>query len=310
MVTPGNIPGMGEVSLPANPGTLDGFANQEVGSGDLAMPAPKKKKKLKNIKSYEDFNVLEFARYPYVKPDPEDNTKMYHFLKNTLSNYPCDSMDIIVIDSALHTIRIEFINNGNKKIRKFLNVFISEDGVGFEGLIFHLSNNYIDFSYKRAIKPYPGYSLFVENKVEYLKELRKLIDKEFKILNDYDYDQNFYDLYLIGINDDDDLESLEIARRKTKLFNEINAHVQLYHCHGIDIKHAEKRNLFYLISMKSNNLYHVYFKMLDLSQRKYQLVLVYNHTDDLDTIVFRNDGFKEAFFKILDKIKEHVLSNE
>ena len=35
-----NVQGMGDASLPGNPGTLDQFANQEVGSGDIPFPIP------------------------------------------------------------------------------------------------------------------------------------------------------------------------------------------------------------------------------------------------------------------------------
>jgi hypothetical protein len=66
-----NVQGMGDVSSPGDPGTLNQFAAQEVGSGDIAFPIPdeeeeeeeeKKKlirdiapKKLKYIKEFEDY---------------------------------------------------------------------------------------------------------------------------------------------------------------------------------------------------------------------------------------------------------------
>lgn len=66
-----NVQGMGDVSSPGDPGTLNQFAAQEVGSGDIAYPIPdeedeeeeeKKKlirdiapKKLKYIKEFEDY---------------------------------------------------------------------------------------------------------------------------------------------------------------------------------------------------------------------------------------------------------------
>tara|TARA_R110000751_G_scaffold57569_6_gene122038 strand:- start:71 stop:448 length:378 start_codon:yes stop_codon:yes gene_type:complete len=48
-----NVPGMGNIKLPGNPGTLDGFTTQEVGSGDL--PLGKKKKKRKVVMTFEQF---------------------------------------------------------------------------------------------------------------------------------------------------------------------------------------------------------------------------------------------------------------
>lgn len=69
-----NVPGMGDVTSPGDPGTLNQFADQKVGSGDIAFPIPdeeeeeeKKKKKrekllreitpkkLKYIKEYNHF---------------------------------------------------------------------------------------------------------------------------------------------------------------------------------------------------------------------------------------------------------------
>jgi|TARA_A100001518_G_C1169764_1_gene21536 hypothetical protein len=58
-----NVPGMGDVSLPGDPGTMNQFADQEVGSGDIAFPLPdededdeeeKKKKKKKRKKLLRD----------------------------------------------------------------------------------------------------------------------------------------------------------------------------------------------------------------------------------------------------------------
>ena len=42
-----NVQSMGNVTLPGNPGSANSFANQKVGSGDLAEPIKKKKKKKK-----------------------------------------------------------------------------------------------------------------------------------------------------------------------------------------------------------------------------------------------------------------------
>jgi hypothetical protein len=55
-----NVPGMGDVVLPGNPGDANSFAGQTRGSGDIPfdLKKKKKKKKLKYIKTYESF-ILE-----------------------------------------------------------------------------------------------------------------------------------------------------------------------------------------------------------------------------------------------------------
>ena len=63
-----NVPGMGDVRSPGDPGSLDHFADQATGSGDIAFPIPdeedededekkkkKKKKRLKYIKEYNEY---------------------------------------------------------------------------------------------------------------------------------------------------------------------------------------------------------------------------------------------------------------
>jgi hypothetical protein len=52
--TPSNTPGMGNVSVPGNPGTSTSFTGQKVGSGDIPMPS-KKKKKMKLVESFDEF---------------------------------------------------------------------------------------------------------------------------------------------------------------------------------------------------------------------------------------------------------------
>lgn len=47
-----NVQGMGDVTLPGNPGSADSFATQKVGSGDI--PDGKKKKKTKLL-SFDQF---------------------------------------------------------------------------------------------------------------------------------------------------------------------------------------------------------------------------------------------------------------
>ena len=46
-----NVQSMGNATLPGNPGSMNSFPSQEVGSGDLLEPLEKKKKKKKR-KSY------------------------------------------------------------------------------------------------------------------------------------------------------------------------------------------------------------------------------------------------------------------
>ena len=65
-----NVPGMGDVKSPGNPGTLDQFADQETGSGDIAFPIPdeedeeEKKKKKKKKKLLRD---IATKKLKYVK---------------------------------------------------------------------------------------------------------------------------------------------------------------------------------------------------------------------------------------------------
>ena len=57
-----NVQGMGNVTLPGNPGSANSFANQKVGSGDLAEPIKKKKKKKKKkrLLSFDKFlNIIQ-----------------------------------------------------------------------------------------------------------------------------------------------------------------------------------------------------------------------------------------------------------
>ena len=57
-----NVQGMGDVTLPGNPGSMNSFADQKVGSGDLAEPIKKKKKKKKKKKllSFDKFlNIIQ-----------------------------------------------------------------------------------------------------------------------------------------------------------------------------------------------------------------------------------------------------------
>lgn len=54
-----NVQGMGDVTLPGNPGSADSFSTQKVGSGDL--PDNTKKKKLKLL-SFDQFLDLMKAK--------------------------------------------------------------------------------------------------------------------------------------------------------------------------------------------------------------------------------------------------------
>ena len=53
-----NVPGMGNVSFPGDPSSINSFADQTPGSGDIPFALSKKKKKkkkLKYVKTYESF---------------------------------------------------------------------------------------------------------------------------------------------------------------------------------------------------------------------------------------------------------------
>lgn len=51
-----NVQGMGDVSLPGNPGSANSFATQKTGSGDA--PEGKKKKKKVSLVSFDKFMEL------------------------------------------------------------------------------------------------------------------------------------------------------------------------------------------------------------------------------------------------------------
>jgi hypothetical protein len=69
--TPTNTPGMGDVSLPGNPGSSTSFAGQKVGSGDSPMPAKKKKKMKKLVERFEDFMKDTLSVYEAVEIDAD-----------------------------------------------------------------------------------------------------------------------------------------------------------------------------------------------------------------------------------------------
>lgn len=50
-----NVPGMGNPLFPGDPGSEDSFSTQTHGSGDIPFALSKKKKKLKYIKTFENF---------------------------------------------------------------------------------------------------------------------------------------------------------------------------------------------------------------------------------------------------------------
>lgn len=53
-----NVQGMGDVSLPGNPGSANSFATQKVGSGDAPEGKKKKKKKKVLLLSFDKFMDL------------------------------------------------------------------------------------------------------------------------------------------------------------------------------------------------------------------------------------------------------------
>ena len=308
MVTPSNVPGMGEVSLPANPGTLDGFANQEVGSGDLAMPAPKKKKKLKNIKSYEDFNVLEFSKYAYKELEMEDNARQYQLIQKEFINFLNLYQEYGLTDDRDRVIRI-FLSSVDLKISKELEVFIYEDGVSFAGKISHYYNSSIFFKYKKPKIAKINGALFLEDANQYILELKNLVKKEWDKLTSYNYDDIFNDLELIGVNNPDIPKNRELVDKKNLLYARTMAEVDLYHVYtDFDIL-EDKKVIIYMINIDSK-IYHVYFHLIDINSRKYKLSLVYNHRKVIKEIYFRNDGYVEAFLEMLDVIENNILSNE
>ena len=57
-----NVQGMGNATLPGNPGSANSFSNQKTGSGDLLEPIDKKKKKKKRkrLLSFDKFlNIMK-----------------------------------------------------------------------------------------------------------------------------------------------------------------------------------------------------------------------------------------------------------
>jgi hypothetical protein len=312
MVTPSNVPGMGEVALPANPGTLDGFANQEVGSGDLAMPAPKKKKKLKNIKSYEDFNVLEFSKYVYKELELEDNARQYKLLKQSFHHFLDVYQEYGIADDRDRVIRIflsDVINNMISKITKDLEIFVYEDGISFTLKIYNYNNDRFYFMRKRPKNAKINGALFLEDSDLYLSEIKRLAKIEWDKLNSYKYDDIFADLELVGVNSSDISKNRELIEKKKELYYKIRAKADLYVVYDIfDILEDEKV-LIYLISVDTK-VYHVYFHLIDINSRKYKLSLVYNHRKVIREIHFRKDGYVVAFMEMLDVIENNVLSNE
>lgn len=70
-VTPANVNGMGPVTFPGDPGTMNQFAGQQVGSGDIpassALTKNKKKKKVVLVKMFEEFLFEAFIEDPAIK---------------------------------------------------------------------------------------------------------------------------------------------------------------------------------------------------------------------------------------------------
>jgi hypothetical protein len=71
MATPANVNGMGPVAFPGNPGTMNQFPGQKVGSGDIpassALTKKNKKKKVVLVKMFEEFLFEAFIEDPGVK---------------------------------------------------------------------------------------------------------------------------------------------------------------------------------------------------------------------------------------------------
>ncbi len=75
MATPGSVNGMGDVSLPGNPGTQAEFSTQETGSGDLAASSEltdeDDKDEGKKIYKFLKFNAFVGEAYGFVKINPK-----------------------------------------------------------------------------------------------------------------------------------------------------------------------------------------------------------------------------------------------
>lgn len=70
MATPANVNGMGPVAFPGDPGTMNQFPSQKVGSGDIPAASAltkKKKKKVVLVKMFEEFLFEAFIEDPGVK---------------------------------------------------------------------------------------------------------------------------------------------------------------------------------------------------------------------------------------------------
>jgi hypothetical protein len=69
--TPANVNGMGPVTFPGDPGTMNQFPSQKVGSGDIpassALTKKNKKKKVVLVKMFEEFLFEAFIEDPGVK---------------------------------------------------------------------------------------------------------------------------------------------------------------------------------------------------------------------------------------------------
>ena len=84
-----NVPGMGAVELPGDPGSMDGFQSQRAGSGDIPAPSGKKKKKKRIVLTFEQFvteNILIEAKSDPVKMWNE-YMKLVDILDGIISEY-------------------------------------------------------------------------------------------------------------------------------------------------------------------------------------------------------------------------------
>jgi hypothetical protein len=67
MATPANVNGMGPVTFPGDPGSMNQFPGQKLGSGDIPATAIKKKKKMTIVKMFEEFVFEAFIEDPAIK---------------------------------------------------------------------------------------------------------------------------------------------------------------------------------------------------------------------------------------------------
>lgn len=78
-----NVPGVGDVSMPADPGSLDSFSTQTPGSGDI--PVGKAKRKKKRLMTFDEF-ILEKVGFLQGHTGPTA-TRVNNYLRHLVKKY-------------------------------------------------------------------------------------------------------------------------------------------------------------------------------------------------------------------------------